>query len=398
MSAAVGCARRAIALLSVISVFTGYAVAEDGFPVSDERAHVHVIMPAKPAMTVNQDRDAKSKSGGLKQEQSWKVIRNGGMWLVSSTVLPKDVAYDQPSQIAVNIAKASNGALIDRRPISLDGVEGLEFLFKDKSFINRWRIFLIDPQTLVDIRYVGPPGTETTNEVERYFDSFALRGGPKAPASCAPALMPTASGSTDLIERLKGKTIKVAGLVSDSVSTDTGEKPFIYKDENWLMTLKVRDDGLIAWEYTDPTCPVDGEFKKIQILFGNRADETPLFPGYRKEQVKCAGDATGRLGQFSTTLQGTYSTVRLVSGNVLSLTQEFTGTAKRRTSGRLTTSSIVDYRTKFNVSISFGDKTCEVVKVDWKAGSADKDSANPRQRSEISRTVRLAEKTYCIFR
>ena len=99
-----------VILLSAISVFTGYAFADDDFPVSDERARVHVIMPGKPVIAVTQDRDAKSKTGGMKQERSWKVIRNGAMWLVSSTVLPKDVAYDQPSQIAVNIAKASSAA------------------------------------------------------------------------------------------------------------------------------------------------------------------------------------------------------------------------------------------------------------------------------------------------
>jgi hypothetical protein len=396
-----GCCLHVAVLALAIPVFSHSAIAGPGFPVSDEAAHVHVIMPAKPAMAVNQSRDAKSKRGGIKQEKTWKLIQNGSMWLVSSTVLPKDVAYDPLSSIAINIAKASDGALVEQVPVSLDGTEGLEFLFKDKTFINRWRIFLIDKQTLVDIRYVGQPGTESSREVQNYFDSFALRGGPKSPASeRAPA--PAASTSTDLIERLKGRTIRVAGLVADSVSTGIDGKPFHYKEENWPLTLTVRDDGLIAWEYTDPTCPADGKFKKVEVLFGNRDGETPLFPGYRKEEVKCAGDSSGRIGQYATTMsatmRGSYTTVRLVSGNILSLTQEFAATAKKRTTGRSDVSSIVDYRTKFNVSISFGETTCEVVKVDWKGGKVDKDAANPGEIDEISRTVRIAAKTYCVIR
>jgi hypothetical protein len=237
--------------------------------------------------------------------------------------------------------------------------------------------------------------------VQRYFDSFALSGGPKTPAPKA-ASTPAPSASADLIERLKGKTIKIAGLLSDELLIHPEEKPFKTQNENWPLTLEVRDDGVMVWKYTGAICPADGGYKAVDILFGNRKDETPVMPGYRKEDVKCGGDSSQRMGQIQTTMsatmQGSYKTVRLVSGNIMSLTQEFTGTAKKRSTGRADISSTADYRTKFNVSISFGDKTCEVVKVDWKAGSVEKDATNPKERSESSRTIRMAENTYCIFR
>lgn len=386
-----------LSLVLGASLFERPAYPADGFTVSEESAHVHVLMPSRPEAAVKRTSDVKSKSGGHKLEHLWKVIWNGGLWAASSTVLPRDVAYDALPEIARKIIKASDAVEVDRQPVLLDGVQGLEFLFKDSRFINRWRIFLIDPQTLVDIRYVGEPGTENAKEVERYFASFALKGGPRAAPDASPA--PPASAKPDLLDRLKGRTIKVTGLLGETDTRKRGEKPFIYKDEYWPLTLKVRDDGLIAWSYSDPTCPVDGEFKRVEILFGNREGETPIIPGYRKEQVRCSGDSSGRWGLFSSTLQGSYTTVRLVSGNVLSLTQEFTGSAKRKTSGgRKDVATTVDYRTRFNVSISFGDSSCEVVKVDWSAGSTEKDPDDPGRPTEISRIVRIAPKTYCVIR
>jgi hypothetical protein len=83
------------------------------------------------------------------------------------------------------------------------------------------------------------------------------------------------------------------------------------------------------------------------------------------------------MGQFSGTLQGACSTIRLVSGGTPSLTQNFEGSASKRTRGKVSSSRKIDYRTEYNISILFGETACDAVKVAWTSRSIEREADEP---------------------
>lgn len=155
-----------VALSMFLSGFVGSAVAET---VRGDDGWFVVEFPL-PVTAKKQSGKTTAQSVGY-TSYVWDAASGQQSWSTNQSTFEKPIAPAYDNMINSGL-KAVNMTLRSRKAITVDGVNGVEFIGDSADGIaGRTRLFVVSPRAFA-VTYTGPKGSELSAPVEAYFRSF----------------------------------------------------------------------------------------------------------------------------------------------------------------------------------------------------------------------------------
>lgn len=155
------------------------AMAATWQPLTSTEGGFTVLMPAG---YVNEKTPVDMSGAAKANNTSYRVEADGAYWGVSTTDYPQAASRD-PQKMLTNARdgalKRWNGTVLSDTAITVAGKPAREVTYnvvsEGNTYTVRQRFLLISPQRVIQQAYVGPRGSEKSQQAEQFFASLQLK-------------------------------------------------------------------------------------------------------------------------------------------------------------------------------------------------------------------------------